>query len=65
MYLHLQVEQSIKRKGELTIQFEDLADRVNSLLKHAENIRLQQQQNQVCIPIKYFFFHYNYYFKKW
>jgi len=47
--LHSQVEQSIKKKGELTVQFEDLTERVNSLLKHTESVKLQEKQNQVCM----------------
>ncbi|XP_033609697.1 coiled-coil domain-containing protein 39 isoform X2 [Cryptotermes secundus] len=44
--LEEQVEHSIKKKGELTIQFEDLSDRVDSLLKHTQNVKVEHQQNQ-------------------
>jgi len=43
------VEKSIKEKGELTIQLEELTDRVNSLFKHTQNVRLEQQQSEVCM----------------
>jgi hypothetical protein len=43
------VEKSIKEKGELTIQLEELTDRVNSFFKHTQNVKLEQQQNEVCM----------------
>lgn len=43
------MEKSIKEKGEITIQLEELTDQVNSLLKHTQNVRLEQQQNEVCM----------------
>lgn len=42
------MEKSIKEKGEFTIQLEELTDRVNSLSKHTQNVKLEQQQNEVC-----------------
>jgi hypothetical protein len=55
----------MKKKGELTVQIEDLADRMNSLLKHTQNVKVEQQQNQVCmqqvvIPV----FDYNYFLRR-
>ncbi|XP_021929436.1 coiled-coil domain-containing protein 39-like isoform X2 [Zootermopsis nevadensis] len=47
--LEKQVEQCIKKKGELTIQYKDLTDRVNSLMRYAENVKLEQQQNQAIL----------------
>ena len=49
MLLYSQVEKSIKEKSELTIQLEELTDRVNSLFKHTQNVKLEQQQNEVCM----------------